>query len=146
MLKVCFVFRLTVRAIQRIQRFYTKLKAKSTTEKRLKRIVNKLYHRHRQTELLLNIYSDCLFKLQEYVKTFQGSETLIHKLHKKQFQVAKDFFVFFIKSKVLLNIRPRKLKTLDVCDPDNILPNHIIYAGSENRHHYRKSRCCCTSC
>lgn len=67
---------------------------------------------------------------------FESSTPLIHKLHSKQIELFRAFLGCFIDPKVLLNTEnsANKLKSLDIEDCTNHLPNKSIFIGDMAKH------------
>lgn len=127
---------LTQQAKDKIKSFHSTMLAKSMTEtkeKRIKRIIAKLWVGRRKTDLQLNTYSLVMSRFQAYVKVFQSADTLVHMLHNKQLQVVVDFFHDFISTDLLDKVTPRSLVSLDVTKPENLLPQDTIFLGSKNK-------------
>ncbi|KAF3860132.1 hypothetical protein F7725_000387 [Dissostichus mawsoni] len=65
---------------------------------RKKRVCQKLWHEETTTVLRLSIYMGLLAILKEYVMVFQGSQTLVHKLHDRQLELFLAFMACFVKA------------------------------------------------
>ena len=113
----------------RIQYFHQDLCKKGMTQvgkDRKERVVKKLWFKSRNTNLQLSVYLGVLPILKEYVMVFQGSQTLVHKLHDKQLGVVTNFMACFIKVEHL-HTTPKKLMEMEF--RDKMLPLREIYVG-----------------
>ncbi|KAK1902004.1 Zinc finger BED domain containing protein 5 [Dissostichus eleginoides] len=95
-------------------------------EKRKERVVKKVWFESLNTNLHLSVYLGVLPILKEYVMVFQGSQTLVHKLHDKQFEVVTSFMACFIKAEHL-HTTPKKLVEMEFSD--KMLPLRELYVG-----------------
>ncbi|KAJ8009977.1 hypothetical protein DPEC_G00069770 [Dallia pectoralis] len=68
---------------------------------RKKRVCQKLWHEETTTVLRLSIYRGVLAILKEYVMVFQGSQTLVHKLHDWQLDL---FLACFMKAEYITQL------------------------------------------
>ncbi|XP_073719155.1 uncharacterized protein [Misgurnus anguillicaudatus] len=84
-------------------------------KKRKARIVKKIWVENQKVDLNLSVYLGVLPILKEYVMVFQGSKTLVHKLHDKQLEVFIDFLACFIKPEHL-KMSANKLLELDLAN------------------------------
>ncbi|CAL8319557.1 unnamed protein product [Arctogadus glacialis] len=82
----------------RIRTLHEDLNRKGMTQQgkdRKKRVCRKVWHEETTTLLQLSVYMGVLAILKEYVMVFQGSQTLVHKLHDKQFELFLAFLACF---------------------------------------------------
>ncbi|KAL0978791.1 hypothetical protein UPYG_G00175240 [Umbra pygmaea] len=124
-------YKVSEKAQTQIGSFHEDLSKKGMTQldkDRKKRVVRKVWHEATITELHLSVYTGVLPILKEYVMVFQGSQTLVHKLHDKQLQVFTNFLACFVKSEHL-NPMPKSLATLDL--DNKLLPVREMYVGRE---------------
>ncbi|KAI9525188.1 hypothetical protein NQZ68_009396 [Dissostichus eleginoides] len=117
------------RAKARIQFFHQDLRKKGMTQvgkDRKERVVKKLWFESLNTNLHLSVYLGVLPILKEYVMVFQGSQTLVHKLHDKQLEVVTSFMACFVKAEHL-HTTPKKLVEIEFSD--KMLPLRELYVG-----------------
>ncbi|XP_060784694.1 uncharacterized protein LOC132891236 [Neoarius graeffei] len=93
-------------------------------------VPKKIWHQETITKLQLSVYIGVLAIFKEYVMVFQGSETLVHKLHEKQLELFMSFFACFIKGEYFTALSPRALVNL-VLEDHMILPAREIYVGQD---------------
>ncbi|KAK1893717.1 Glutathione S-transferase F10 [Dissostichus eleginoides] len=117
------------RAKARIQFFHQDLRKKGMTQvgkDRKERLVKKVWFESLNTNLHLSVYLGVLPILKEYVMVFQGSQTLVHKLHDKQLEVVTSFMACFVKAEHL-HTTPKKLVEMEFSD--KMLPLRELYVG-----------------
>ena len=117
------------RAKARINYFHQDLSKKGMTQvgkDRKERVVKKLWFESLNTNLQLSAYLGVLPILKEYVMVFQGSQTLVHKLHDKQLGVVTNFMACFVKAEHL-HTTPKKLMEMEF--RDKMLPLREFYVG-----------------
>nr|XP_055062825.1 uncharacterized protein LOC129445854 isoform X1 [Misgurnus anguillicaudatus] len=68
--------------------------------------------------------------LKEYVMVFQGSQTLVHKLHDRQLELFLAYLACFVKAEHIIKLSPRALKEL-VLEDYMLLASKEIYMGQE---------------
>ncbi|KAK1893437.1 Aspartyl/glutamyl-tRNA(Asn/Gln) amidotransferase subunit B [Dissostichus eleginoides] len=106
------------RAKARIQFFHQDLRKKGMTQvgkDRKERVVKKVWFESLNTNLHLSVYLGVLPILKEYVMVFQGSQTLVRKLHDKQLEVVTSFMACFVKAEHL-HTTPKKLVEMEFSD------------------------------
>ncbi|XP_034146338.1 uncharacterized protein LOC109615009 [Esox lucius] len=97
---------------------------------RKKRVCQKLWHEETTTVLRLSIYMGVLAILKEYVMIFQGSQTLVHKLHDRQLELFLAFLACFVKAKHITQLSPRALREM-VLEDHILLPSKEVYVGKD---------------
>ncbi|CAK6975065.1 hypothetical protein NQZ68_031049 [Scomber scombrus] len=97
---------------------------------RKKRVCQKLRHEETTTVLQLSIYMGVLAILKEYVMVFQGSQTLVHKLHDRQLDLFLAFLDCFVKAEHITQLSPRALREM-VLEDAMLLPSREVYVGQE---------------
>ncbi|XP_034058946.1 uncharacterized protein LOC117537731 isoform X2 [Gymnodraco acuticeps] len=97
---------------------------------RKKRVCQKLWHEEMTTVLRLSIYMGLLAILKEYVMVFQGSQTLVHKLHDRQLELFLAFMACFVKAEYITQLSPRALREM-VLEDHMLLPSKEVYVGQE---------------
>ncbi|KAI4821042.1 hypothetical protein KUCAC02_028994 [Chaenocephalus aceratus] len=97
---------------------------------RKKRVCKKLWHEETTTVLRLSIYMGLLTILKEYVMVFQGSQTLVHKLHDRQLELFLAFMACFVKAEHITQLSPRPLREM-VLEDHMLLPSKEVYVGQE---------------
>ncbi|KAJ4929459.1 hypothetical protein JOQ06_005067 [Pogonophryne albipinna] len=68
--------------------------------------------------------------LKEYVMVFQGSQTLVHKLHDRQLELFLAFMACFVKAEYITQLSPRALREM-VLEDHMLLPSKEVYVGQE---------------
>lgn len=125
------------KARNKIAAIHEELRKKSMTpagKQRKERIFQKIWHTEQATKLRMNFYIGILAQLTEYVKVFQGKETLVHKLHDQQLQVCVNFLACFIKPECLgVDIAAAKLVKLDVNNPAIHIKQKDRWYGEANK-------------
>ncbi|KAF3858932.1 hypothetical protein F7725_012133 [Dissostichus mawsoni] len=86
--------------------------------------------RETTTVLRLSIYMGLLAILKEYVMVFQGSQTLVHKLHDRQLELFLAFMACFVKAEHITQLSPRALREM-VLEDHMLLPSKEVYVGQE---------------
>ncbi|XP_077065678.1 uncharacterized protein LOC143718544 [Siphateles boraxobius] len=100
------------------------------SRERKKRVCQELWHEETTTVLRLSIYMGVLAILKEYVMVFQGSQTLVHKLHDRQLELFLAFLACFVKAEHITQLSPRALREMIL--EDHILPpSKEVYVGQE---------------
>ncbi|RXN22565.1 hypothetical protein ROHU_023414 [Labeo rohita] len=97
---------------------------------RKRRVCQKLWHEETTTVLQLSIYMGVLAILKEYVMVFQGSQTLVHKLHDWQLELFLAYLACFVKAEHITKLSPRALKEL-VLEDHMLLDSKEVYVGQE---------------
>ncbi|KAF3857796.1 hypothetical protein F7725_010997 [Dissostichus mawsoni] len=97
---------------------------------RKKRVCQKLWHEETTTVLRLSIYMGLLAILKEYVMVFQGSQTLVHKLHDRQLELFLAFMACFVKAEHITQLSPSALREM-VLEDHMLLPSKEVYVGQE---------------
>ncbi|KAL6473249.1 hypothetical protein MHYP_G00194370 [Metynnis hypsauchen] len=97
---------------------------------RKKRICQKLWHEETTTVLQLSLYKGVLAILKDYVMIFQGSQTLVHKLHDLQLELFLACLACFVKAEHITKLSPRALREL-VLEDHMLLPSKDVYVGQE---------------
>ncbi|XP_034534681.1 uncharacterized protein LOC117809114 [Notolabrus celidotus] len=97
---------------------------------RKKRVCQKLWHEETTTVPQLCIYKGVLALLKEYVMVFQGSQTLVHKLHDRQLELFLAFLACFMKNEHITQLSPRALGEM-VLEDAMLLPSREVYVGQE---------------
>ncbi|KAL2102116.1 hypothetical protein ACEWY4_001284 [Coilia grayii] len=93
---------------------------------RKKRICQKLWHEETTTVLELSLYMGVLAILKDYVMVFQGSETLVHKLHDRQLELFLAYLACFVKAEHITKLSPKALKEL-------VLEDHMLLHSKDIR-------------
>ncbi|CAL8237186.1 unnamed protein product [Boreogadus saida] len=109
-------YHVSEKAQRRIAFLHQDLSKKGMTESgkmRKSRVVKKIWFESQGVEMHLSVYLGVLPILKEYVMVFQGSQTLVHKLHDKQLEVFVNFLACFIKPEYL-KMLPKPLVELDL--------------------------------
>ena len=123
-------------AKERVRVIIKELEAKRMTDDgkaRKERIVEKILIQEKRMKLVLNFYVSVLAMLKRYVCVFQGSQTLVHKLHDKQLEIFTQFLACFIKPEHLVRKTPSQLKSLDLKEADEkFIRAKDVYVGGEN--------------
>ncbi|XP_056449462.1 uncharacterized protein LOC130385149 [Gadus chalcogrammus] len=117
----------------RIRTLHEDLNRKGMTQQgkdRKKRVCRKVWHEETTTLLQLSVYMGVLAILKEYVMVFQGSQTLVHKLPDKQFELFLAFLACFIKGEHITQLSPRALGEM-VLEDNMLLPAREFYVGQE---------------
>ncbi|CAJ1076412.1 hypothetical protein ROHU_023414 [Xyrichtys novacula] len=68
--------------------------------------------------------------LKDYVMVFQGSQTLVHKLHDRQLELFLAYLACFVKAEHITKLSPRALREL-VLEDHMLLPSKDVYVGQE---------------
>ncbi|KAL6473244.1 hypothetical protein MHYP_G00194320 [Metynnis hypsauchen] len=117
----------------RVEVVQDKLAKKGMTpqgRERKKRICQKLWHEETTTVLQLSLYKGVLAILKDYVMIFQGSQTLVHKLHDRQLELFLACLACFVKAEHITKLSPRALREL-VLEDHMLLPSKDVYVGQE---------------
>lgn len=117
-----------------IRKIYSNLEGKNMTEagkERKSRITRKLFDCNFTTKLIANLFVSVLPMLQEYIKLFQSSIPMIHKLHDKQFELIKSFFACFLKPEVFASLGNSEIVKIDVKQKCHHLPVKSIFVGQK---------------
>ncbi|KAG5276737.1 hypothetical protein AALO_G00109150 [Alosa alosa] len=117
----------------RIKFIHGDLRKKGMTQQgrdRKRRVTQKIWLQERETRLQLSAYMGILAILKEYVMVFQGSQTLVHKLHDRQLELFLTFLGCFVKAEHFTQLSPRALAELEIQEA-MILSLRQLFVGQD---------------
>ena len=120
---------------ERLREIRAELSSKSMTDlgkKRKIRITEKLFKTEMTTSLLLSFYQEVLPILKAYILTFQSADTMVHKLHERQFETFQKFLACFVKAEYVAYKTGKQLKELDLSnDEGQFMSINDMFVGSK---------------